>query len=368
MATNHRIIPRAEWGARYGRGSVGKKLRSEVIIHTTVTGLMSENASLASEASVVRGMENYHVKNRGFNGLAYSFCVSDSGRIYEARGWGRNGAHTQNGGNSSGYAIAFIGDGTKRAPSAKAWAAAKWLIGVGVEQGYITQGYRLTGHRDWWKKECPGDLIYNIMKANLLGITDAGPGRPDDWLFGPGDHDNNSVFIWQSQLRDMFGAGIVADGDFGPITENITKEFEQVHGLEVNGYVSRQDVDKMVELYEKATEAASSEGDTTTADKDEESVEPEVSVDAPRHYKKAVRHGSSAADERVARALASALHLHVARIGDDSTVETVYLVGGDAVRDYNKDRAEEIIEVSGANRQETLDKAAKIMSDYLNTL
>lgn len=361
--STHRVIPRSEWGARYGRGTAGKVKRDQVIIHTTVTALMSETASQASEAAVMRNMEHFHVSSRKFNGIAYSFCISDSGRIYEARGWTRDGAHTQGGGNTSGYGIAFIGDGTKRPPTRQAWEALVWLIATGIDQGFIARPYRLSGHRDWWRKACPGDMIYSIMNAKAGNVSSI-PSRPSDWIFGPGDTKHDGVRVWQQQLVDGFGAQLKVDGDFGPITEAITKDFERTQAIAVNGYVSAVDTRAMEALYASLAKGG---GDGS----DEQETPPENVSPLPvlgRHYQTAVRYSANPVDERIARAIGAALNLHVARLDDSSTAEVVYLVGGQAVKNYDRKRAERVVEISGRNRTETLNEAVEVIRSYLAEL
>lgn len=349
-----KIYPRSEWGARYGNGSAGATKRSEVIAHTTVTPLMSVESSFAAEASVMRGMERFHAVDRGFNGIGYSFCIADSGRVFEGRGWGRNGAHTQSGGNTKGYGIAFIGDGTKRAPSAKAWASFRWLIGIGIEQGYITKGYRLTGHRDWWNKACPGDFIWNMMQAEAGNVTGAVE-QPSDWLLGLGS-DSVAVGVWQQQLNDVHGAGLQRDNDFGPRTEAATRSFELVNELPVNGYVSQADIDKMTAYY---TSPPRPEPPV-----DDEDVEPSPPQQL-RDYAVAVRYSRNPADERIGRALAAAMHLHAAAYTDKSSAQNVFLVGGQAVAEADRSKYDAVVELAGATRNETLNAVVEVIRVYL---
>jgi peptidoglycan hydrolase-like protein with peptidoglycan-binding domain len=359
-----RIISRAEWGARYGDGSRGQQKREHVIIHTTVTPILSPQASFEQEAAQVRGMERFHVVNRGFNGIAYSFLIADSGRIYEGRGWGQNGAHTQSGRNSDGHGIAFIGDGTKKPPTRQAWESLVWLLQEGIKRGSITSPYRLSGHRDWWRKACPGDLIYSVMHAEAANVGNR-PARPSDYVVGLGDK-NDLVRVWQQQLIDGFGEKLDVDGIFGPITEAATKRFEEAYGLPVDGYASTADTARMEELYKNPPQPHT---DDTAKPDDEPAAEPTgPEVVEPRDYKFAVRYGKNSVDERIARALAAAMHLHVAPFDDASTAEVAYLVGGQAAREYDRARAGRVVEFAGETRKETLQKVAAAIEQYIMKL
>lgn len=338
--------------------------RPHVIVHTTVTPILSPQASFAQEAAQVRGMERYHAVNRNFNGIAYSFLIADSGRIYEGRGWGQNGAHTQSGRNTDGHGIAFIGDGTKRAPTRKAWESLVWLLQQGIAEGKVAKGYRLSGHRDWWRKACPGDLIYNVMHAEAANVG-AMPARPGDWITGPGDR-GDVARTWQQQLVDGFGEKLDVDGDFGPLTEAATRRFETAYGLAVDGYVSTADSAQMTELYNNPPQPHT---DGDAAEDDEVPAEPQgPEVVEPRDYRVAVRYSRNNPDERIARALGAALHLHTAPLDDPSTVGKVYLVGGEAERDYDRKRADEVVELGGADRQATLNEVVQIISEYIKEL
>ena len=46
----------------------------------------------------------------------------------------------------------------------------------------------------------------------------------------------------------------------------------------------------------------------------------------------------------------------------------VYLVGGKAVRTFDRAKAEQVVEVAGNDRTETLDDMVQIVSDYLVTI
>ena len=111
--TEFKIILRGEWGAKHGRGAdVSSKLPwQEVVIHTEA-GSERKPGSFGLECGWIRAIENFHVNTRGWDGIAYSFLIAPSGRIFEGRGWGRSGAHTE-GRNSTAAAICFLGHGDK---------------------------------------------------------------------------------------------------------------------------------------------------------------------------------------------------------------------------------------------------------------
>ncbi|KAM4696161.1 peptidoglycan-recognition protein SC2-like [Rhinophrynus dorsalis] len=157
-----KIISQAGWGA--AKSSCNKKLSpplSYVFIHHT-TG-PSCNTEAACKAQV-KGIQNYHMKNRDYCNIGYSFLVGGDGQIYEGRGWKTVGAHTLNY-NTRGYGISFIGTFSKGNPTAAAQKAAKDLIACGVKNKFIKPNYVLKGHRDVFNTDCPGNTLYNTIKT-----------------------------------------------------------------------------------------------------------------------------------------------------------------------------------------------------------
>lgn len=157
-----KIISRREWGAKHGRGSKGISRRNEVVGHITVNQEVPADASQSLEASLMRAVEDYVVRERGFDGFPYSFCGFQSGRMYEGRGWDYDGAHTQRGRNFSAYAIARYGHPDVE-PSAAFQQSAREVCEQGIRLGKLGVDFLLSGHRDYWNKGCPGTPLYRRL-------------------------------------------------------------------------------------------------------------------------------------------------------------------------------------------------------------
>jgi peptidoglycan recognition protein len=159
-----RIIPRSEWHARADKNGADVSSRlpwGEVCIHTEA-GPDRRPGSLSHEAQAMRNIEAFHIgPERGWNGIAYSFVIFPSGRIFEGRGWGRSGAHTE-GRNSTAAGVCFAGHGDKSAATPEAVSACRWLIGEGIRLGRLRPSPLITGHRQYTTKgkSCPGDRIW----------------------------------------------------------------------------------------------------------------------------------------------------------------------------------------------------------------
>lgn len=104
------------------------------------------------------------MKNRHWNDIGYSFLVGGDGNAYEGRGWSGVGAHTY-GYNTKGIGIAFIGTFPKENAPAAQIAAAKNIIDIGVQQGYINKDYKLLGARQVSHTDSPGDVLFNEIKT-----------------------------------------------------------------------------------------------------------------------------------------------------------------------------------------------------------
>lgn len=88
-------------------------------------------------------------------------AIAPSGTSYEARGWLREGGHTE-GKNSSAHAICFLGHGDLDPATEEQWRSAERLIREGIRLGHVAPDPKITGHRDYSLKgkSCPGDKIY----------------------------------------------------------------------------------------------------------------------------------------------------------------------------------------------------------------
>ena len=100
------ILSRASWGAderirRRRKPDYADSVRFAVVHHTAG----SNSYTRAQSASIVRGIERYHVLANGWDDIGYNFLVDKYGQIFEGR-WGgvdKNvvGAHAQGFNNGS---------------------------------------------------------------------------------------------------------------------------------------------------------------------------------------------------------------------------------------------------------------------------
>lgn len=156
------IIPRAQWGAVYGRGNANATPKSLVVLHHAESPNIPCGVSQARERDAVLGIERYHVEHNGWQGIGYNFLVFQSGRIYEGRGWDRVGAHTA-GHNSRSVGICLVINADTTPPHDAIIEAVQNLIGTGIRLGKIEPLYELKGHRDYASTRCPGRHVYTML-------------------------------------------------------------------------------------------------------------------------------------------------------------------------------------------------------------
>lgn len=174
-----KFVSRAEWGARYAKGSgpIAGPIRG-VTLHWE--GPKMGTWAHSECAGKVRVIERFHAVTRGWSGIAYSAVVCPHGYVFEGRGThvrsAANGTSSI-GGNDQWYAVCYLsGQGDPFTDEAKQGYidAVQWLRAKGGA------GNRVNGHRDHHSTECPGNVIYAWLKtANFDSKTPVTPPEDD---------------------------------------------------------------------------------------------------------------------------------------------------------------------------------------------
>ena len=100
----------------------------------------------------------------GWDDIGYNFLIGADGRVFEARGWNRVGAHTK-GWNDVAIAFSVMGNYMDHNPSAAAIDAVQKMIGCAVKLNKLTPNFVMYGHRDVGNTSCPGDSFYRLIKT-----------------------------------------------------------------------------------------------------------------------------------------------------------------------------------------------------------
>ena len=215
-----RVITRAGWRANEAivKGPPEYTGPTQVFfVHHTATG---NGYSCAQSARIVRGIQAYQVRSRGWDDIGYNFLIDKCGTVFEGRGGGIGrtvlGAHTL-GFNANASAIAVIGSYGGRAVSTRVRtviaAMAAYKLGAygspPAGRVVVTSGgserfplgrrvplFRISGHRDAGQTACPGNALYAqlpsiraIAGAAPAGLRMTGMGgsaRAGNWYFTKG--------------------------------------------------------------------------------------------------------------------------------------------------------------------------------------
>jgi hypothetical protein len=221
-----RIIPRSEWGARAPRS------RTRI---TTPTPRLWIHHTGAEErgAAGMRAIQRYHMDTKRWQDIAYSFVIDDStGAIYEGRGAGIAGGHTQ-GDNSRSHAICVMGNFQNRAPSAATlWSIVQLAI-YGRAKGWWVP--TLGGHRDapGASTACPGQALY----IRLPGLRSQVADEPEDDMTP--DELAKELGTPGSPLRTVWAE--IFDGQRELIKEDSTKAAQKAVDTVLGLYASTDD-------------------------------------------------------------------------------------------------------------------------------
>ncbi|MFE6090668.1 N-acetylmuramoyl-L-alanine amidase [Streptomyces massasporeus] len=167
-----------------------------VFVHHTAG---TNDYTCSQSASIVRGVFLYHVRSNGWNDIGYHFLVDKCGTVFEGRAGGVDkpvlGAHTY-GFNTATSSVSVLGDYSTAATNAAVRASvakvAAWKLGLygidptgttvltsGADNGKYKLGqkvtfHRISGHRDGYPTECPGQHLYDDLPKIRTLAANAG--------------------------------------------------------------------------------------------------------------------------------------------------------------------------------------------------
>lgn len=163
-----KFVSRAAWGARAPlyRTGIDPSFGSTVHYEGPKLGTFPHSSC----ATKVRGIQAFHMDQRGWSDVAYTAIVCPHGYVFECRWIGaRTGANGTNVGNRTAYAVcALIGQGDA-APAVMVDAIAEVTA---LLRGSGRAGSKVNGHRDWKATACPGDPLYHLVRqGRFVGGT-----------------------------------------------------------------------------------------------------------------------------------------------------------------------------------------------------
>lgn len=249
-------LQRDEWGAKAPNAALQRMALpvSTVFLHHTVTPV-SQDAP-----ADMRRMVNSVVPSQYID-CPYTVVVHPDGTIFTGRYLGgvpALGAHTAKN-NSTSLGIAVIGNYVNDVPSDAAIDSVARVIEAFVKQGFVTKSFTLRSHHEVYATACCGTnlkaQIKNIYEKTKVFIGDTTPVYvPVPVPQKPQAPVNNypafpaylkkgskGVYVrqFQAKLHDR-GWNIAVDGDFGPATDKIVRQFQKEKGLTVDGIIGPQ--------------------------------------------------------------------------------------------------------------------------------
>lgn len=244
-------ITRAEWGARppKSRVTIG---RSEGMFTHYTAGPRAANR--AAGVAQVRGIQRFHQDTRGWADIGYSFLVDDEGNIYEGRGWGVAGGHT-NGWNSKSHAVcAILNDGQQ--PTAAMLTGLRFVHDE-HDRRYGRGFHR--SHRDVNPTSCPGDILHGWMQVGMPVNGATPPPSPPAPPVDPAQaaafrryvaailaRDLQPVGLLRNGARgeqvvtlqkalNVFGKNLTTDGIYGPGSQRAVVDLQTLFRLQPDG-------------------------------------------------------------------------------------------------------------------------------------
>lgn len=237
------IVSRREWGARYENGFRAAPLPArEVWLHHSVT---APPAPGEAEMRAMRQLEAIGQSRFG-GGVSYTWAVMPSGRVFEGHSPDRQGAHTK-GRNSIARAIVLVGNYDVTRVSDDQVRAVIQLLEHAKRRGWIQTARLNGGHQQapGAQTACPGRFgmaaipVINGARPPESGSAPSGTATGPDALptLWPGSV-GPAVGALQGFMRRFapsYAGDLVVDGDYGPITTRVMREYQGREGITVDG-------------------------------------------------------------------------------------------------------------------------------------
>ncbi|SFP73475.1 Putative peptidoglycan binding domain-containing protein [Amycolatopsis arida] len=232
------FVSRSGWGARSAR-SVSTNItpaNGGVTVHYVGSGSVAKQ-NHDQCAAQVRSIQDYHMDQKGWSDIAYTYlaCVHD--HVFVGRGPGvRTAANGTTSGNQNWYAVCgLVGDADAIPENlVKAYHSA-----IARLRGAGGAANRINGHRDHLSTSCPGERLYALVKDGSLDPRRAAvPPWPGIYLKYPPITRHSSVTTWQEQMRTR-GYSLTVDGAYGEESKAICVRFQRSKGLAADGIVGQ---------------------------------------------------------------------------------------------------------------------------------
>ena len=222
-----RIISREAWGARppKRRYMIATPTR-ELWLHHSAGGILpGDNSVSDADLRRIKSIQNYHMDNRGWSDIAYSFLLDPDGNVFEGRGAGVAGGHTR-GHNTHSHAICVMGNYNNQSVDDDLLPRIAEFVVYGYQRNWWPQDFT-GGHRDasGSATSCPGvnlyaelDTISELIKEVTILTSEQEAAL--NYLVAALESDNTDTPPWGAGVWNDYKElwGVFAPGPLGPVS------------------------------------------------------------------------------------------------------------------------------------------------------
>jgi tetratricopeptide (TPR) repeat protein len=158
------VLSRSQWNASAIRTN-HEPMRQKFRITVHHTGVVEpSHHSFEEAASVIRGIQRVHQRQRGWADIGYHFLIDRSGRIWQGRDLRYQGAHARGDANRGNIGIVLLGDFTRqKVTAAQSRSLTRFLDQLCVK--HTVPRHRVYTHSEILdgKTDCPGPELGRII-------------------------------------------------------------------------------------------------------------------------------------------------------------------------------------------------------------
>ncbi|MFA6092369.1 MAG: peptidoglycan recognition protein [Elusimicrobiota bacterium] len=154
------VLSRLDWSARTAKSSKKDSTPYRITLHHTTGGQPTDRDE---SIKVLRSIQAFHQRRRGWSDIGYHFVIDGAGRIFEGRAIETVGTHTKNQ-NDGNIGIALMGNFQTQHPSQEQLESLERLCAFLSARYDIDPKSRLNVHQHFKETLCPGRHMLDIFE------------------------------------------------------------------------------------------------------------------------------------------------------------------------------------------------------------
>lgn len=156
------IRTRDRWGAKApvaARLTRRTQAWNRITVHHSAEHSRDQGSQAAPEvADVLRRIQGFQMRERGFGDIGYHFLVDPKGRIWQGRPLEWQGAHSKGPNNVANIGVCLLGHYDLERPTRASLVSLEELLSALGQRHKIPRS-RVYGHDHWKATECPGENL-----------------------------------------------------------------------------------------------------------------------------------------------------------------------------------------------------------------